>query len=622
MNNDDANNRALQPEQAKALEESLKKINEALAVEEKDREPGKPYIKHTHRVTSVTIGAIDPETGEDRALTKEEQAAQTTVDETVRYYPDFRLKWGEFLCDPGKGWALEDYEHYEERMKEYAETGTVRTEWGRLSPLTEEIERPAFPVNALPPVYARYTEALAESLQVPVDMVGVSVLALLGGCLQKRYEISAKDKFTVPLGLYTLVVADPGERKSSVYDEVVRPIKDYEQKLWKEYQKHQFDDELEQELAEEAFKTAKSQYKRCKDASEREALKETMLELKEKIAFFQKKCPPCLYMDDTTNAALEQELARNGGRMIIMSDEGDLFANMMGLYTGGQHTLGALLKGHTGGSSKTHRVGRDPVLLPASNLSILLMVQPIIIDTIMGDMVMRGRGMNARFLYTMPKTKVGDRNIETARAMDPKIDADYYNAVYSLYADNYITLEPKPKQLELKDSAQMAYMAYETLFERRLKGDMKDIRDWGSKLGGEMLRLVGILHCAAHPDAIMETPVSHETVDKAYKLAKYFSEYARIIYNMGDGMDPNMRVCRRIVDVLQAQGLKTFSKTELFGISRMGCKKISDLLPYLNILEDYGYLKSGQFTNGNRTFTGYQVNPAVLEAGDQLHNNA
>ncbi|SDP65580.1 hypothetical protein SAMN04515624_12057, partial [Eubacterium maltosivorans] len=145
MNNDDTNNRALQPEQAKALEESLEKINEALAVEEKDREPGKPYIKHTHRVTSVTIGAIDPETGEDRALTKEEQAAQTTVDETVRYYPDFRLKWGEFLCDPGKGWALEDYEHYEERMKEYAETGTVRTEWGRLSPLTEEIERPAFP---------------------------------------------------------------------------------------------------------------------------------------------------------------------------------------------------------------------------------------------------------------------------------------------------------------------------------------------------------------------------------------------------------------------------------------------------------------------------------------------
>ncbi|WP_195269877.1 YfjI family protein [Eubacterium sp. 1001713B170207_170306_E7] len=620
--NTDAKEHALTPEQAKTLKESLENISNALTVEEKDREPGKPYIKHIHRVTHEPISIRDPETGEDRLLTDAEREAQTTVDETVRYYPDFRLKWGEYLCDPGKGWTLEDYEHYEERMQEYAETGTVQTQWGRLMPLTEEIERPEFPLKSLPEPYARYTRALAESLQVPVDMVGVSVLGLLGGCLQKRYEINAKNKFTVPLGLYTLVVADPGERKSSVYDEVVRPVKDYEQKLWSEYQKAQLDYELEQELAEEEFKKTKQQYMKCKDATERESLKAALLELKEKIAFFQKKCPPCLYMDDTTNAALEQELARNGGRMIIMSDEGDLFANMMGLYTGGQHTLGAMLKGHTGGSSKTHRVGRDPVRLPASNLSVLLMVQPIIIDTIMADAVMRGRGMNARFLYTMPKSRVGDRNIETAKDIDPKIDADYYNAVYSLYADNHITLEPKPRQLVLKDSAQMAYMAYETMFERRLKGDMKDLSDWGSKLGGEMLRLVGILHCAAHPDAIMETPIAKETVDQAHQLAKYFSEYARIIYNMGSGLDPNMRVCQRIVEVIKAQGIKIFSKTELFGISRMGCKKISDLLPYLNILEDYGYLKSGRFTNGNRTFTGYEVNPAVFEDGEQIHNNA
>lgn len=612
MNNDEKNH-ALGPEQDALLNEILEKLERKNPLKEEELEPGKRYTKEEIRIRGVMITDNDPVTGEPLTPTPEQMKAGTLDENYTVYYPKLEVKWGEYLCDPGKGWTLEDYEHYEERMKEYAETGSVHTAWGRLRPLTEEIERPAFPVNALPEPYARYTEALAASLQVPVDMVGVSVLALLGGCLQKRYEINAKDKFTVPLGLYTLVVADPGERKSSVYDEVVRPVKDYEQKLWKEYQENQFDDELEQELAEEEFKTAKNQYKKCKEAPKREELKETMLELKEKIAFFQKKCPPCLYMDDTTNAALEQELARNGGRMIIMSDEGDLFANMMGLYTGGQHTLGALLKGHTGGSSKTHRVGRAPVHLPASNLSILLMVQPIIIDTIMADPVMRGRGMNARFLYTMPKTRVGERNIETAPNVDPKIDVDYYNAVYSLYADNHITLEPKPRQLELKDSAQMAYMAYETVFERRLKGDMKDIRDWGSKLGGEMLRLVGILHCAAHPHAILETPVAKETVDQAYKLARYFGEYARIIYNMGEGMDPNMGVCRRIVDVVRAQGIERFTRRKLYRISSFGQKKAEDLTPYLNILEDYGYCRQQEVTNGKRTFTEYSVNPALFE---------
>lgn len=72
--NTDAKNQSLTPEQAKAPEESLESINAALAVEEKDREPGKPYIKHTHRVTHETITLCDPKTGKERKLTDEERA--------------------------------------------------------------------------------------------------------------------------------------------------------------------------------------------------------------------------------------------------------------------------------------------------------------------------------------------------------------------------------------------------------------------------------------------------------------------------------------------------------------------------------------------------------------------
>lgn len=71
--NTDAKNQALTPEQAKALEESLENINVALAVEEKDQEPGKSYIKHTHRVTHETITLCDPKTGKERKFTDEER---------------------------------------------------------------------------------------------------------------------------------------------------------------------------------------------------------------------------------------------------------------------------------------------------------------------------------------------------------------------------------------------------------------------------------------------------------------------------------------------------------------------------------------------------------------------
>ncbi len=48
-------------------------------------------------------------------------------------------------------------------------------------------------------------------------------------------------------------------------------------------------------------------------------------------------------------------------------------------------------------------------------------------------------------------------------------------------------------------------------------------------------------------------------------------------------------------------------------ISSFGQKKAEDLTPYLNILEDYGYCRQQEMTNGKRTFTEYSVNPALFE---------
>lgn len=603
----------LPPEIAEALEENLEALQESMAIDVEDLKPGQQYVKKSVVTNRMRCGEYDPETGLWRAYTNEEIIAGATTSETVNYYKKISIQCGEDHYDPLRGWTKEDTEAYEQNLQSRIDTSNLHTQWGRMMPLTETIDRPEFPVDTLPKPYKDYVTALSNNIQVPVDMVGVAVLGILGGCLQKRYEINAIDKFTVPLGLYTLVVAAPGERKSAVFDEVVRPIAELEAKLWKDYEAIRHENEIEEALAEDEFKQIKRSIIKKKNPEDREALKAELLDLKEKIEACQKKHPPSLYMDDTTKEALEQELARNGGRMIIMSDEGDLFANMMGLYTSGVHNMSTFLKGHSGSSGKVHRVGREAVYLPKSNLSILLMVQPIIIETIMNDAVMRGRGMNARFLYTYPESMVGDRSIEDAITVPPKVDADYYNAVRSLYEDNYITQDAVPKQITLEGDAQTAYVGYESILEHRQKGDMKDISDWGSKLGGEMLRLVGILHCAENPTAIMETKVAVQTVHHAYRLARYFGEYARIIYNLGQGTDPNMKMCQRIVNLIRAREISQFDKTTLFKESRMGLKKPSDLTPYLNILEDYGYVRNTIYTNGKRSFPLYDVNPGVFE---------
>lgn len=598
---------------AEQLEKNLEALEKSMPIDVEDLEPGQEYVKTTGITKEMDIGEWDPETGLWREYTTEETVEKIIESKNTNYYNKISIKCGQDHYDPLRGWTKEDVEDYEHNLENRIDTSNLRTEWGRMMPLTETINRPEFPIDALPAPYKDYVKALSNNIQVPVDMVGVAVLGILGGCLQKRYEINAIDKFTVPLGLYTLIVAAPGERKSAVFDEVVRPIAELEAKLWKDYEATRQEIEIEKTLAEDEFKKIKREILKIKKLEDREPLKAELISLKAKIEACQKKRPPSLYMDDTTKEALEQELARNGGRMIIMSDEGDLFTSMMGLYTGGVHNISTFLKGHSASSGKVHRVGREPVYLPKSNLSILLMVQPVVIESIMNDVIMRGRGMNARFLYTYPQSMVGDRSIEDAQSVPLKVDADYYNAIRSLYEDNYITEDDKPKQITLEGDAQTAYINYESILEHRQKGDMKDISDWGSKLGGEMLRLVGILHCAKHPNAIMETKVATETVHHAYRLARYFGEYARIIYNLGQGMDPNMKMCQRILNVIKGKEFQEFDKTTFFQADRMGMRKPSELTPYLNILEDYGYLRSITYTNGKRTFLHYTVNPGVYE---------
>lgn len=78
-----------------------------------------------------------------------------------------------------------------------------------------------------------------------------------------------------------------------------------------------------------------------------------------------------------------------------------------------------------------------------------------------------------------------------------------------------------------------------------------------------------------------------------------------------------MAVCKRIVTLLKAQGIERFTRRELHRISSFGQKKAEDLEPYLNILEDYGYCRQQEMTNGKRTFTEYHVNPALFKTSTE-----
>src|SRR5205823_14497000 len=76
---------------------------------------------------------------------------------------------------------------------------------------------------------ARYVEAVAAHLQVPVDGPALMAIAVLSAACAKRIRIRrVADGYEQPLNLYLLGLGDPGERKSQIVSEVVRPLRAFE----------------------------------------------------------------------------------------------------------------------------------------------------------------------------------------------------------------------------------------------------------------------------------------------------------------------------------------------------------------------------------------------------------
>ena len=99
-------------------------------------------------------------------------------------------------------------------------------------PLTQSAASlPAFPIWCLPAPFAAYAEAVAQHSQTAVDMAGVIALGVLAVCFQGKYLVQGTPGYFEPLNLYIMLIAPPGERKSSVMREMTQCLYDYEQGL-------------------------------------------------------------------------------------------------------------------------------------------------------------------------------------------------------------------------------------------------------------------------------------------------------------------------------------------------------------------------------------------------------
>ena len=465
----------------------------------------------------------------------------------------------------------------------------------------DEYDLPTFPVDALPETVRRYVLAVAESTQTSVDMAAVEALGVVSLCSQGKYFIRGNADWAEPLNTYTVVILPPAERKSSVLSMMIRPVEEYE----KEENSRRNAGIIESQMV--LSRLEKEKRSLVERASKGKATEEEVRAKATEIAKYEPVKPLRLFVDDVTSEKLTSVLAENKGCAAVVSAEGGIFDIISGLYSRNVN-IDVFLKGHSGDTIRVDRIGRasESIIHPA--LTMVLAVQPEVLNGLMSNNTFRGRGLTARFLYAMPKSTVGSRSFST------KPVPEGVRARYQALIETILSSDNEQEPISLDDGAREVLEDLFNEIEGRLKGDLAEISDWAGKFVGAVLRISGILHVMKYPKDSMFDSVDRVTMENAVAIGRYFLAHAKAAYSLM-GADTVNKDARHLLSFIKRERLAEFSRRDAMRLCR-SFKTADSLQPVLNRLCEYGYIavkpQEPASGIGRRPSEVYVTNPAVL----------
>jgi replicative DNA helicase len=486
--------------------------------------------------------------------------------------------------------------------------------WEPFTPLVSTGRLPAFPADALPPWGKVMVEAVAEETQTPPDLPGVLFLGVLATAAGGRAEVEVQAGWTEPLNLYAVPALDPGSRKSAVVREMTRPILDAEEALRVTVGASIAESSVDLEIAQEAAKIARQAAARCgTDDAKADAIAKAQL-----IGSITVPAWPRLIADDVTAEALTSLLAEQGGRIAVLSAEGDLFDIMCGRYTrdGQVPNLGIFLKGHAGDLLLVDRKGREPERIDHPALTIVVTIQPQVLLDIARRPVLRGRGLLARVLYSLPPDLVGHRRVEVTSV--PAEDRAAYRANATALILSLADWTD-PAKLLMTEQARKLLGEFQVEIEPRLRkdtGDLAELRDWASKLAGATVRLAGLLHLGEHLGDGWGKSIESGTMERAIQLGRYFTDHARAAFRQM-GADPQIADAQALLAWVTRTRAAEFSRRDAFrGVQSARFQKVTDLDEPIALLVEHGYIRPAALAPtdsraGRPPGPSYQVHPEL-----------
>jgi hypothetical protein len=392
----------------------------------------------------------------------------------------------------------------------------INDEWPTPQPLMAP--RPPFPVQCLPSWACDFACALAEAIQVPLDLAGVGVLSAMATAVRGRTILDVTPDWRELLTLYTITALPSGERKSPVFAALTRPIWHW---LSTENDRMKVDVAINESMRRVLKKRVDALEKKSSKSGDPEVKAELDAAVKELDALPVLRVPR-VTVDDVTYEKAADLLVQHSF-IAVVAEESGIFDTMGGLYHGGTERLDLFLKGHDGSPHTVDRVSRPNTLIKSARMGFFLSVQRYVIEALSKQEGFMGKGILPRFLFSIPDSLVGSRRA------DPTALPEGLKATYGRRIQETLSSQSISARIRLTPQAEELRQVASVELEPRFRTDLAEMVPWSAKMLGRTLRIAGIFHLYAnrgHDDVLQED------LERALGLQEYFIAHAKVAHGL------------------------------------------------------------------------------------------
>jgi len=458
-------------------------------------------------------------------------------------------------------------------------------------------ESDPYPVESLGDGIRRAVEAVANSVEAPVEICAQSALANAALAIQGHANVVLPfGGGTVrPTSLFLVSVAASGDRKSAVDGALGWAIEKHERNLADaaSIARADYDNAME---GWNASRMAAKQEAKGRNASAIAAA------LNDVGAQPMAPLDPMIICSEPTLEGLQKYLATGQPSVGLFSDEGGQFIGGFAMSKENSlKTAAGLSKFWDGAAVRRMRAGEGSSLLLGRRVSFHLMVQPEAANSWLGDPVLRDQGLFSRMLVAAPRSLAGTRfGGDTHSGNLPAVNAFGARLLAILERPCPMAMgkvgELAPREVGLSHQAAGMLRGFNHAVERELApaGTLRPVAPLAGKIHEHAARLAVVM---ALFDDLDVAEVDAAAMERGIALAKWYLGEALRLAEVGIISD-DVRLGESLLGWLRnawphlaTDGGKLVSPADVYQRGPGAIREKSVAMQAINVLVDHGWLR-------------------------------